>query len=385
MSKFKSTVTELLESIDVKINGSRPYDIQVNNEDFYARVLSGGTLAFGESYMDGRWDCDALDQLSTRLLSGRLDRRVKNTNPAVLFTFLWAYLFNAQSKSRAYEVGEKHYDIGNDLFSLMLDKRMNYSCGYWRNAQDLNQAQEDKLDLICRKMHLEPGKTVLEIGCGWGGFAKYAAEIYGVTVHGVTISKEQFQYAKESCKDLDVSFELKDYRELNGQYDCVVSVGMFEHVGYKNYLDYMKVVHRCLKDDGLFLLHTIGRNNSGKRTEPWINKYIFPNGMTPSAKQISSAVEGLFVIEDWHCFGLDYDKTLMAWYTNFQENLDKLDSSYDERFQRMWRYYLLGCAGTFRARRNQLWQLVMSKSGLEGGYSYKNNPRFDLPVQNSQT
>jgi cyclopropane-fatty-acyl-phospholipid synthase len=377
MSKFRTTVTELLESADIKINGQRPHDIIVHNEDFYARVLSGGTLAFGESYMDGWWDCDALDQLAVRLLSARLDEKVKVTNPSVLLTFLRAYLFNSQSKGRAHMVGEKHYDTGNGLFSLMLDKRMNYSCAYWKYAQDLDQAQIDKMDLICRKLHLKPGMKVLEIGCGWGGFAKYAAENYEVNVYGITISKEQEQYAKESCKGLDVSFELKDYRELNTQYNRIVSIGMFEHVGYKNYKHYMEVAHRCLKEDGLFLLHTIGRNSSARATEPWINKYIFPNGMTPSAKQICAASESLFVIEDWHSFGQDYDKTLMAWHENFQNNLSKLEDSYDERFQRMWKYYLLMCAGSFRARRNQLWQLVLTKNGIRGGYDYKNNSRFN--------
>ncbi|MDP7553073.1 MAG: cyclopropane fatty acyl phospholipid synthase [Candidatus Thioglobus sp.] len=377
MSKFKTTVTELLESADIRINGQRPYDIQVHNDDFYARVLSGGTLAFGESYMDGWWDCDALDQLAVRLLSAHLDKKVKATNPSVLLTFLSAYLFNTQSKGRAYIVGEKHYDMGNNLFSLMLDKRMNYSCAYWRHAKDLDQAQVDKMDLICRKMHLKPGMKVLEIGCGWGGFAKYTAENYEVNVYGITISKEQEQYAKESCKGLDVSFELKDYRELNTQYDRIISIGMFEHVGYKNYKTYMKVAHRCLKDDGLFLLHTIGRNSSVQATDSWINKYIFPNGMTPSANQISAAIEDLFVIEDWHSFGQDYDKTLMAWHENFQNNLSKLKDSYDERFQRMWQYYLLMCAGSFRARRNQLWQLVLTKNGIRGGYEYQNNSRFN--------
>jgi cyclopropane-fatty-acyl-phospholipid synthase len=377
MSKFRTTVTELLESADIKINGQKPYDILVHNEDFYARVLSGGTLAFGESYMDGWWDCEALDQLAVRLLNVHLDKKLKVMNPSFLLTFLRAYLINTQSKGRAYMVGEKHYDTGNDLFSLMLDKRMNYSCAYWRYANDLDQAQIDKMDLICRKLHLKPGMKVLEIGCGWGGFAKYAAENYKVDVYGITISKEQEQYAKESCKGLDVSFELKDYRELNTQYDRIVSIGMFEHVGYKNYKEYMEVAHRCLKEDGIFLLHTIGRNSSTIATEPWINKYIFPNGMTPSAKQICAASESLFVIEDWHSFGQDYDKTLMAWHENFQNNLSKLKGSYDERFQRMWKYYLLMCAGSFRARRNQLWQLVLTKNGIRGGYDYQNNSRFN--------
>jgi len=377
LADYKNTIEKILKSVDVEINGSRPWDLQVHDERFYARVLSGGSLALGESYMDGLWDCKALDQLSEKLLRGRIDKQVKASSPSFFLVLLRAYLLNPQSKKRAYIVGEKHYDVGNDLFVLMLDERMNYSCGYWRNAEILDQAQINKLDLICRKMHLRPGMNVLEIGCGWGGFAKYAADNYGVSVHGVTISKQQVEFAQDSCKDLNVSIELKDYRELNGQYDCIVSVGMFEHVGYKNYKKYMEVVHRCLKEEGLFLLHTIGRNHSRSVTDPWINKYIFPNGMTPSVQQIGTASEGLFVVEDWHNFGQDYDATLMSWNKNFQNNFDKLKDLYDDRFKRMWEYYLLMCAGTFRSRRNQLWQLVMSKGGLKGGYTYKNNPRFD--------
>ena len=377
MADYKNTVEKILKSVDVEINGSRPWDLQIHDDRFYSRVLRGGSLALGESYMDGWWDCKTLDQLSDKLLRGQIEKKVRASSPSFFLVLLRAYLLNPQSKKRAYIVGEKHYDVGNDLFSLMLDERMNYSCGYWRNAENLDQAQINKLDLICRKMHLKPGMNVLEIGCGWGGFAKYAAENYGVSVHGVTISEQQAIFAQDSCKDLNVSIELKDYRELNGQYDSIVSVGMFEHVGYQNYKKYMEVVHRCLKEDGLFLLHTIGRNHSRHATDPWINKYIFPNGMTPSAQQISAASEGLFVVEDWHNFGQDYDATLMSWNKNFQNNFDKLKDLYDDRFKRMWEYYLLMCAGAFRSRRNQLWQLVMSKSGIKGGYTYKNNPRFD--------
>ena len=377
MANFKETAKKLFDSVDIHINGSRPWDPQIHNELFYPRVISGGSLALGESYMDGWWDCQALDQFSDKLLSGRIDKQVKVKNPAFFSHVIKAYIFNAQSKKRAYIVGKEHYDIGNDLFSLMLDERMNYSCGYWRNANSLEQAQINKLDLVCRKLHLEPGMNVLEIGCGWGGFAKFAAEKYGVTVHGVTVSKEQMNFAKKSCEGLKTSFELRDYRDLDAKYDAIVSIGMFEHVGYKNYNTFMNVANRCLKDDGLFLLHTIGRNTPGFTTDPWTNKYIFPNGMTPSSSQISEALQGFFVVEDWHNFGQDYDTTLMSWNENFQKNFDSLKGSYDKRFKRMWEYYLLMCAGTFRSRRNQLWQLVMSKNGVKGGYNYKNNPRFN--------
>lgn len=375
MADFKKTVTDLLESVDIQVNGSRPFDIQVHNELFYSRVLSGKSLGLGESYMDGWWDCESLDQFCYQMLRGRIDKQVKVKNPAFLAHVLKAYFLNAQSKKRAYIVGEEHYDTGNDLFSLMLDQGMNYSCGYWENADNLDQAQINKLDLVCRKLHLKPGMKVLEIGCGWGGFAKYAAENYGVSVHGVTVSKEQMDYAERSCIGLETKFEMKDYRELNTKYDAIVSIGMFEHVGYKNYRNYMEVAQRCLEGEGLFLLHTIGRNTPSRSTDPWTNKYIFPNGMIPSPAQISKSLQGLFVVEDWHNFGQYYDPTLMAWNENFQKNYESLKDKYDQRFKRMWQYYLLMCAGTFRARRNQLWQLVLSKKGLMGGYSYHDNHR----------
>ncbi len=380
MANFKKAVENLLATVDIQINGPRPWDIQIHNEGFYARVLSGGALGLGESYMDGWWDCDAVDQFMTRLLGGRLDKIVKGSNLSFFMMLLRARFSNAQSAKRAYIVGEEHYDTGNDLFTLMLDERMNYSCGFWKEAESLNQAQEAKLDLICRKMQFKPGMTVLEIGCGWGGFAKYAAENYGVSVYGVTISREQKKLAEDICKGLDVTFELKDYRELDTEYDRIVSIGMFEHVGYKNYREYMEVANRCLKDGGLFLLHTIGRNTSEKTTDSWTNKYIFPNGMTPSTQQVGAATEGLFQIEDWHSFGQYYDTTLMAWHENFQKHWNELEGNYDARFKRMWQYYLLTAAASFRARRNQLWQLVLSKDGVKGGYSYKNNPRFEQGV-----
>jgi cyclopropane-fatty-acyl-phospholipid synthase len=238
-------------------------------------------------------------------------------------------------------------------------------------AKTLDNAQEAKLDLICRKMGLRPGMKILDIGCGWGNFAKYAAEKYGAHIHGITVSREQVKFANKICQGLDVKIELKDYRELNENFDRIVSIGMFEHVGCKNYRTFMKVIHQCLEEDGLFLLHTIARNTSVNSLDPWINKYIFPNSMLPSAKQITSAAEGLFVLEDWHSFGQYYDKTLMAWYNNFTKNWTSLKDTYDERFYRMWTYFLLSCAGSFRSRRSQLWQIVFSKKGIKGGYRYR--------------
>lgn len=368
-SSAKEAVENMLAPSNVAVNGTRAWDIRVHNPEIFGRVLTGGSIALGESYMDGWWSCEALDQFFDRVLRAYLDRQIKK-----YWDLQWAALkskiVNMQSRSKARVVGERHYDIGNPLFINMLDKRMNYSCAFWDSAKTLDEAQENKLDLICRKIGLKPGMTVLDIGCGWGGFARWAAKKYKANVFGITVSKEQVEFAREYCRGFDVTIALQDYRELREQFDRIVSIGMFEHVGSRNYRTFMKVVRRCLKADGLFLLHTIGRNTSGYSTDKWLCKYIFPNSTLPSAAQITSASEGVLVLEDWHSFGPHYDKTLMAWHRNFSENWDNIKAMYDERFYRMWTYYLLSCAGSFRARRNQLWQIAFSKKGIRGGYRY---------------
>jgi cyclopropane-fatty-acyl-phospholipid synthase len=366
-NRYKNTAENILAVAGIEINGGNPWDIRVHNDDFYKRVFTQGTLGLGESYMDGWWDCDRLDEFFCHVLRARLDVTIQK-NWKLISSIILARLFNMQSRDRAFQVGEKHYDLGNDLFQNMLDNKMVYSCGYWNGAVDINKAQENKLDLICRKLGLKSGDKVLDIGCGWASLVQYAAEKYGAEVVGITVSKEQVEYGNQLCKDLPVEIRLQDYRDVDEQFDYIVSVGMIEHVGYKNYRTYMEMAHRCLKDGGLFLLHTIGGNRSVTSTDPWINKYIFRNGMLPSVKQLGASIEGLFVMEDWHNFSADYDKTLMAWYRNFTSNWDKITSGYDDRFYRMWEYYLLSCAGSFRARSNQLWQIVLSKGGVPGGY-----------------
>ncbi len=364
---YESIVHELFESAGIEINGNRPWDIHVHNREFYRRVLTEGELGFGESYMEGWWDAERVDELVHRILLARLDEKT-DLKLSILFQLFIARLFNLQSKRRAFFVGERHYDLGNDLFRTMLDRRMNYSCAYWKDSQSLDLAQENKLELICRKLYLKPGMRVLDIGCGWGPFGKYAAAKYQVEVTGITVSKEQVQLGQELCDGLPVKFRLIDYRDIDEKFDRIVSVGMVEHVGFKNYGTFFKVVNRCLKDDGLFLLHTIGHMESSKNLDPWTHKYIFPNGMIPSANQLSQAFENLFVVEDWHNFGVDYDKTLMAWYSNFISNWDKLKNNLSDHFYRMWKFYLLSSAATFRSRRSHLWQIVLSKNGIPGGY-----------------
>ncbi len=374
--KYKSLTTEVLKFVGIEINGNNPWDIQVYDERFYKRAITEVELGLGESYMDGWWDVEKLDEMIFRIIRADLQNKLKH-NLKVALQLAGFYLFNMQSRRRAFIVGKRHYDLGNDLFQSMLDKRMNYSCAYWKDAQTLDEAQENKLELICKKLYLEPGMRVLDIGCGWGAFGKYAAEKYGVEVVGLTVSKEQVTLAKELCKGLPVEFRLQDYRDINAakeangkKFDRIVSVGMIEHVGYKNYRKYFEVASNNLKEDGLFLLHTIGEVRSVKYTDAWTDKYIFPNGMLPSIAQLGKAIEGLFIVEDLHNFGADYDKTLMAWYNNFINHWDSIKDKYGNRFFKMWKYFLLSSAGAFRARKkNQLWQILLSKNGVLGGYN----------------
>jgi cyclopropane-fatty-acyl-phospholipid synthase len=363
---LKKFVYEAVKSAGIELNGKNPWDIQIYNQKFYTRVLKEGSLGLGESYMDRWWDCDRLDQFMERIISADLESKIK-TNKRLLIKSILLKLINLQTKKQSLIVGEKHYDLGNHLFKMMLDSRMNYTCGYWKNARNLDEAQLHKLELTCQKLMLKPGMRILDIGCGFGALAKYAAENYDVKVVGITISKEQCEYAQQNCAGLPIEIRFQDYRDVREKFDRVVSLGMFEHVGQLNYRTYMQIVNQCLRDDGLFLLHSIGSNTSNVAADEWITKYIFPNGMLPSIAQIGASSERLFIMEDWHNFGADYDKTLMAWYSNFKNNWDKLKSRYNDRFYRMWTYYLLSCAGTFRARSTQLWQIVFSK-GVKEGY-----------------
>lgn len=361
-------MTGLLSDAGIALDGHAPWDLQMHHPRLPERIFAHGSLGLGEAYMDGDWDAERLDELFARLLRARLDTRIR---PAALRLHAFsARLLNRQTPRRAWRVGEQHYDLGNDFYAAMLDPRMTYTCGYWQDAGDLASAQEAKLELICRKLGLQPGMHLLDIGCGWGSLLGYAAERHGVRGTGVTVSREQADGARQRYAGLPIEFRLQDYRALDGRerFDRVASVGMFEHVGHRNFRTLMEVMRRALVPDGLALLHTIGRNTRRGVTDPWIDRYIFPNGELPSLGQIGDAVDELFVVEDVHNFGADYDRTLMAWHGNFEAAWPRFADRLGERFRRMWRYYLLSCAGAFRARDIQLWQWVLSPRGVAGGY-----------------
>ena len=363
---------ELLAEADIRIGGDRPWDIQINHRRTAEFILARGSLGLGESYMQGWWDCQQLDEFIARLLAARLDERAGGT--VLLLQALRAQLFNLQSLRRAWRVGEAHYDIGNDFFEAMLDGSMTYTCGYWDAAETLDEAQAAKLELVCAKLGLRPGMRLLDIGCGWGSLLRHAAERCHVDGVGLTISRQQAALGKRRCSGLPVDFRLIDYRDFGSdsnsveRFDRIASLGMFEHVGHKNHRAFFAVAQRCLRADGLLLLHTIGKNQSGTPTDPWIDRYIFPNGELPSLAEIAEAAQSFFVIEDVHNFGADYDRTLMAWHQRFEAAWPRFAAQYGERFRRMWRYYLLACAGSFRVRANQLWQIVLSPRGVAGGY-----------------
>ena len=366
MITARKIVEDRFKAAGVQINGPHDWDIQVHDERLYNRLVAHESLGLGESYMEKWWDCERVDLFIERLL--RTEKNSKVTIPLIV-SRLKALFLNLQSRTRARQVVDAHYDLGNDLYMSFLDPYNQYTCGYFKGTDDLNLAQEQKLELICKKLYLKRGDRVLDIGCGWGGFAKYAAEHYGCQVVGITISDEQIKYARQYVAGLPVEIRKQDYRDLVGEkFDKITVIGMIEHVGYKNYRKMMEIISQCLHDSGLFLLHTIGHNKTSVTGEFWLDKYIFPNGMVPSIKQIGQATEGIFAVEDMHNFGPYYHNTLRAWDNNFGENWPVIQSNYPETFYRMFRYYFNSCAGAFKARRLQLWQVVFSKGTSDKVY-----------------
>lgn len=358
----RERVETLLAHADVRLTGERPWDLRITDQRFFHRVWTGGSVALGESYMDDWWDAEALDEFFARVHRAELWRQVRTMGDFGLALSGW--LLNRQSPSLSKRVAADHYDLGNDIYQAMLGKRMQYTCAYWPGAANLEEAQENKLRLIARKLHVGSGCSVLDLGGGFGGLAHFLASEYGCRVAVYNISERQVEYGRALCSGLPVRFELKDYREARSEpykFDRVVAVGLCEHIGLKNYRPFLELAAECLCPGGLLLVHTIGSNISTNRTDAWVDKYVFPGGMIPSIAQLGAAMEGIWTMEDWHNFGPDYDRTLMTWWSNFAAAWPELRSRYSESFYRMWKYYLLSCAGAFRARKLQLWQIVLSR------------------------
>lgn len=361
--------TPLLAEAGVEVNGRRPWDIRVHDRRVFGRVLVGGSLALGETYMDGWWDCDDLDGLFERLVRWRHRRAV---SPVLEWprrlNDLRRRLFALQTPRRSTRVVQAHYDLPPALFEIMLGKSMAYSCAYWAEADTLDEAQRAKLDLVCRKLGLRASDRVLDLGCGFGSFARFAAENYGCSVVAVNLSAVQVAYARQFCHGLPVEIHHCDYRDVDTyargrRFDKIASIAMFEAVGHRNHRRYMELVHGLLTDGGLWLLHTLGDRYCS--SDPWMNRYIFPNGELPTLGQLDTAIRGLFQLEDLHNFGLDYCRTLEEWERSFRGGWDEIRRAdgrrFDERFFRMWIYFLATCRGSLRARNMHLWHLVMSK------------------------
>ncbi len=380
MSRAQNLLSDCLAVAGIHVNGTRPWDIAVHDDRFFGRVLAFGTLGLGESYMDGWWDCEALDEMCCRAIRARLDRRFAFRLPNV-WAMVSALFVNQQTIRQSRKVGRVHYDLSNDFFEAMLDPNMQYSCALFAEGDDLASAQLRKLDWICERLRLRPGLRLLDIGCGWGGLARYAARQYGCQVVGITISREQFRYAQRWCRELDVEIRLRDYREVTERFDRVVSVGMVEHVGYKNYHTYMRAAARSLGEDGLFLCQGICGNVSRVHTDPWIKRYIFPNSVLPSVACLTRAAEGVFVLEDIKNIGPNYDPTLLAWEQNFRRAWSRFADRYGERFRRMWRFYLLSCAGAFRARSLQVFSMLFSKQRARVGNNIGDQQEFVSSLQ----
>lgn len=368
---LKNVIASLFGRAGITLNGSEPWDIQVKNDRFFRRSLRG-SLGFGESYMEGDWDVGSIDALFRRIIRYDIsDSLMVMLNRLRLD--LKSRLTNMQSRIGSRAIAETHYDLDHRLYELFLGPWNQYTCCFYDKATTLEEAEVEKLEMVCNKLDLQPGDRVMDIGCGWGGFAKYAAETRGCHVTGVSISVEQIAYARKYTAGLPVDIIECDYRDLpkryeDGSFDKVVIIGMIEHVGYKNYRHLFEVVHRMLNDVGLFLLHTIGNSTVTTVVDPWIEKYIFRNSMAPAASQLTHAMERLFTLQDWENYGHYYPSTLAHWQERFEANWPRIEAietanRFDERFRRMFNYYFLSCKAGFETEDILLWHLVMSKAG----------------------
>jgi cyclopropane-fatty-acyl-phospholipid synthase len=352
----EARVRDLLARAGVAVDGGRPWDIRVANPAFYRRALDGGSLAVGEAYADGWWEAERLDEFFHRVFKAGLHERLA-PSPWSGWRSLAGRLFGRRGRTHAPEA------LGSDVFRAMLGRRMSGACAYWKDARALDDADEAALELACRKLELKAGMSVLDMGSGWGAFARYAAERHGVSVVGVDISQERVQLARELCKGLPVALRVQDYEEVRGRFDRVVSLGLMEHAGAGSCRAVMAAAARCLKADGVALIHTAARNRAAGPRERWPAAGVLLEDGAPALSRLAAAAEGLFVIEDVHNLGTHYAPTLLAWHENLARRWPGLSGRYGDRLYRTLTFGLLSTAGRFRARQGQLYQIVMTRPG----------------------
>ena len=348
-----------------------PITIKLLDKKLHYKLLINPDLYFGEAYTDGSLQIENAD------ITGFLDIALMNIgrNEFNYISYLmnrlrgsYRYLTNFNFIKKSKMNVSHHCDISDDLYDLFLDTKRQYSCAYFKNENDdLETAQNNKIQHIIKKLNIKKDQKVLDIGCGWGGLALEIARKTDCEVTGITLSENQLKYATQKAKELNldnqVKFKLIDYRELNEKFDRIVSVGMFEHVGRKFYKKFFKQIERLLKDDGVSLIHTIGSVMPPRDPHPWITKYIFPGGYTPSLSEVTKPVEkaGL-VVSDIEVLKLHYSYTLKNWKLNCLKNKEKIIKMFDEKFFRMWEFYLAGCEMAFKWGDQVVYQFQLTKN-----------------------
>ena len=352
-------------------NHDKPLTLKILNKKLYWKLLINPELSFPEAYMNGDIKIEngsLIDFLN--LTFKNLGRNEINTSGYFIKKFLhaWRFFTNYNLPLKSKKNVEHHYDIGENLYDLFLDSSRQYSCAYWKsNDESLEQAQQNKINHIIKKLNLKPGETVLDIGSGWGSMCFEIAKQSECEVTGYTLSKNQYDYCVKKAKELKLDnqchFELSDYREIKGKFDKIVSVGMLEHVGRKFYKTFFKKINKLLADSGVALIHTIGSIDPKGPPAPFIQKYIFPGGLVPSGSDLVEAVEktGL-IISDMESLIHHYDKTLKSWLDRFLLKREKAKKMYSEKFVRMWEFYLASTSAAFHYRDLLVYQLQIVKN-----------------------
>jgi len=360
--RTETLITAGLTRAGVTVNGPNPWDIRVLDNRLFRRVVGTRELGFGDSYVEGWWECDRIDELVTRILRTGI-KRILPPGISGLTLAARSVITNTQGSERAGDNATAHYGQHDALLRLILGEPLVYSCADWRDATDLADAQHAKIDRLASKLQLRPGMRVLDIGCGWGATADYLSTRHGVIVVGITPVAAQATHAARHHRHSDVSFVTTDFSNFTSPkpFDRIYSVGMVEHVGPKNLKPFFRHCQDLLVDDGIMFHQTIGRRTPRASTDAWIDRRIFPGGAIPSVQQLSRAWSAGWVLEDFENLGPDYDRTLMAWLGLLEGKKDQVLDQFGEEMYRTFRFYFQYCAGAFRARELQLWQLVLTK------------------------